>query len=110
MAKRVAIVLSGCGAGDGSDIREAMLSVFAVERTGARVVFAAPDVEQGRVIDHRSGEPVAGAPARRTLSEAARIAGSGIRDLASLSVDDVDAMVLPGGHGVGSALSNYDDQ
>jgi enhancing lycopene biosynthesis protein 2 len=110
MAKRVAIVLSGCGAGDGSDIRQAMLALFAAERAGARVVWAAPDVEQGRVIDHRSGEPVADAPPRRALLEAARIAGASIRDLASLTVEEVDALIIPGGHGVGSVLSNYDQK
>jgi enhancing lycopene biosynthesis protein 2 len=110
MAKRVAVVLSGCGAGDGSDVREAMLVLLALERTGTRVLWAAPDVEQTRVVDHRTGELIAGAPPRRTLLEAARIGGAGVVDLASVNVEDVDAVIFPGGRGVGTVLSNFDEK
>ena len=48
MAKRVGIVLSGCGARDGSEIREAMFTLLAVERAGGKAVFAAPDTMQPR--------------------------------------------------------------
>jgi enhancing lycopene biosynthesis protein 2 len=105
MAKRVGLVLSGCGARDGSEIREAVLAWLSIERRGGEVVCAAPTAVQDRIVDHLTGE--ADGPPRAVLSEAARLARGQVRDLASLGVDDVDALVFPGGAGVGSVLSNY---
>jgi enhancing lycopene biosynthesis protein 2 len=107
MGKRVAVVLSGCGAGDGSEIREAVLTLLSLERAGADVIFAAPDLEQPVVSDHLRGAIDVGAPARRVLSESARIARGQIRALADLQVGDFDALIFPGGDGVGTVLSNY---
>jgi enhancing lycopene biosynthesis protein 2 len=110
MGKRVAVVLSGCGAGDGSEIREAVLTLLSLERAGVDVIFAAPDVEQPKVFDHARGAIDAGAPARRVLSESARIARGQIRALADLQVGDFDALIFPGGDGVGTVLSNYHER
>src|SRR5262245_7653288 len=98
MAKRVGLVLSGCGAEDGSEIREAVLSVLSLERAGAEVVCAAPDVVQTQVVDHLNHAAAETGGGRRVISEAARIARGQIRDLASLAVNDIDALVMPGGH------------
>ena len=110
MAKRVTVVLSGCGAGDGSEIREAVLTLLSLERAGAQVTWAAPDVVQPGVFDHLTGAPDAQASPRRALVEAARIARGAVRDLASLSANDFDGLIFPGGHGVGSVLSNYEQK
>jgi enhancing lycopene biosynthesis protein 2 len=109
MAKRVAVVLSGCGAGDGSEIREAVLTLLSLDRAGAQAICAAPDALQPRVVDHLQGAPVT-EPPRRALVEAARIARGRIRPLAELKIEDVDALVFPGGEGVASVLSNYADK
>ena len=74
MAKRVAVVLSGCGAGDGSEIREAVLTLLTLDRAGAQAVCAAPDVPQPPTFDHLRGTPAVPAAARNALVEAARIA------------------------------------
>jgi enhancing lycopene biosynthesis protein 2 len=110
MGKRVAVVLSGCGPGDGSEIRESVLATLSLERAGAEVTFAAPDVEQTLIFDHLTGAPISGAPPRRVLSEAARIARGKIRPLSEIAMSNFDALVFPGGNGVGSVLSNYHEK
>lgn len=108
MAKRVGIVLSGCGAQDGSEVREAVVAMLVAERMGAQVILAAPDVAQPAIVNHLTGEPGPATAPRRVLVEAARIArGQQIRPLARLSVDDVDALIFPGGQGITTTLSNY---
>jgi enhancing lycopene biosynthesis protein 2 len=109
MAKRVAVILSGCGAGDGSEIREAVLTLLSLDRGGAEAICVAPDVSQPRVFDHLHGHVVEGPP-RQAMVEAARIARGKIRPLASLQIEEVDALIFPGGEGVGSVLSNYDSR
>src|SRR5689334_22544930 len=52
MAKRVGVILSGCGWFDGSDVAEAMLVLFVLERAGAQAVCVAPDVALSVVVDH----------------------------------------------------------
>ncbi len=101
------MVLSGCGAADGSEIHEAVLTLYWIERAGGRAVCMAPDVVQERVIDHLTRSPAANAERRRVLAEAARIARGQVRDLASVRDTDVDALVFPGGNGVATVLSNY---
>ena len=60
MAKRVGVLLSGCGRLDGSDISESILTLLVIERAGALAVCAAPDAEQPAVVEHLSGERSAG--------------------------------------------------
>lgn len=107
MATRVGVVLSGCGAGDGSEINEAVLTLYWIERNGGRPVCMAPDVVQERVVDHlKSARDMVAGP-RGVLVEAARIARGRIRDIASVRDTDIDALIFPGGSGVISVLSNY---
>ena len=106
MAKRVAVILSGCGAGDGSEIREAIFTLLALDRGGAEAVCVAPEAAQPLVFDHLQGQPSTDAP-RQVLTEAARLARGQIRSLASLQIEDVDALIFPGGEGVASVLSNF---
>lgn len=105
MAKRVGVILSGCGRRDGSDPAETLLALLVIERAGAVAVCAAPDGDQKAVVDHLGGE-VTGAP-RNVRSEAARLAGSPILPLAALDTNTVDALVIPGGEGALTLLSNY---
>src|SRR5262245_31652950 len=107
MAKRVGIVLSGCGAEDGSEIHEAVLVLLAVERAGGEGICFAPDLPLPRVVDHRTKQPAAGEASRSVAAEAARIARGKVRDLAAAGVEDLDALVFPGGWGVATTLSNY---
>jgi enhancing lycopene biosynthesis protein 2 len=103
---KVAVILSGCGVYDGAEIHESVLTLLALDRAGADVICAAPNVDQAHVVDHLKGEPVEGEK-RNVLVEAARIARGDIVDLATLSADDVDAAIFPGGFGAAKNLSDY---
>jgi enhancing lycopene biosynthesis protein 2 len=107
MAKRVAVILSGCGVGDGSDLHESLLTLLSLERGGAQAVCAAPDLPSVSVFDHLAKQPTPEAAPRRALVEAARIARGRIKELNDLSVEDFDALIVPGGAGVAEVLSNY---
>lgn len=106
MATRVGVVLSGCGNADGSEINEAVLALYWIERAGGRAICMAPDATQARVVDHltRSPEP---AGSRRVMSESARIARGQVRDIATVQDNELDALIFPGGNGVVTVLSNY---
>jgi len=108
MAKRVGVILSGCGHRDGADIGEAMITLLALDRAGAEIICAAPDQPQALLANHVTGEAApAKPPKRNTLVEAARIARGSIRNLAGLADRDIDALIIPGGEGVGQNLSSY---
>lgn len=107
MAKRVGVVLSGCGHRDGTEISEAVLALAALDRAGAELVCAAPDVAQAAIVNHVTGEATAAKPKRSVLVESARICRGHIKPLAQLDVRDVDVLLFPGGEGVGQNLSNW---
>ncbi len=103
---RVAVVLSGCGYLDGAEIHESVITLLSLDRAGAEVECFAPDKPQRDVVDHRTGEPVAG-ETRNVLAEASRIARGQIRDVAEARAEDFDAVVLPGGFGAAKNLSSF---
>ncbi len=104
--KKVAVILSGCGVFDGSEIHESVLTLLALDRANAQVVCAAPDVPQHHVVNHLTKEPVPG-EMRNVLVEAARIARGQIVPLSRLNVRDVDAIILPGGFGAAKNLCSF---
>ena len=103
---RIAVCLSGCGHMDGSEIQEATFTLLAVDQAGLDVLCCAPNIEQGDVVDHTTGGTARG-ETRNALSEAARIARGSIVNLATVSAQAVDALILPGGFGAAKTLSNY---
>ena len=103
---RVAVVLAGCGYLDGAEISEAVISLLALNRAGARVSVFAPDQAQLHVVDHHSGQVVEGA-SRNVLQEAARIVRGQIQPLDQLDAAAFDALFLPGGFGVAKNLSDF---
>ena len=105
MAK-VGVVLSGCGFLDGSEIHEATLTLFYLDRAGAEIIQMAPDIEQSDVVNHLLSEPVAG-ETRNVLVESARIARGNVKDIAQIKVEDIDALVFPGGFGAAKNLCDF---
>jgi enhancing lycopene biosynthesis protein 2 len=105
MAK-VGVILSGCGVYDGSEIHEAVITLLALDRAGAEVVCMAPDVDQMHVVNHLTGD-VAEGESRNVLVESARIARGNIVDIQSVTVDDYDALILPGGFGAAKNLCDF---
>ncbi|XP_066542769.1 glutamine amidotransferase-like class 1 domain-containing protein 3, mitochondrial [Hoplias malabaricus] len=105
MAKRVAVVLAGCGVFDGSEIHEASAALVHLSRSGASVKIFAPDIDQMHVVDHVKGAPTE--EKRNVLVESARLARGDIQDLSQLNVKEFDAIIFPGGFGVAKNLCNW---
>jgi enhancing lycopene biosynthesis protein 2 len=105
MAKRVGVLLAGCGVFDGSEIHEAVLTLYFLARAGAEVLCTAPNVNQHHVIDHFTQQETA--ETRNVLVESARIARGEIRDLAEIHAEDLDALIVPGGFGAAKNLSDF---
>jgi enhancing lycopene biosynthesis protein 2 len=104
--KKVALILSGCGVYDGSEIYETVLTMLSLENHSAVFQCFAPDIEQLHVINHLTGEVVEG-ERRNVLVEAARLARGEIKNLDQAKVDDFDAVIVPGGFGAAKNLSDF---
>ena len=106
--QKVAVVLSGCGVFDGTEIHEAVLTLLAIEEEGASWHCFAPKVEQMHVVDHATGEVEEGAK-RSVFSESARIARGAekLTELAEYDPAAFDAIVFPGGFGGAKNLSDF---
>ena len=104
-SKKAAIILSGCGVLDGSEITEAVAAVFGVCEAGAEPVFFAPNIPQADVVNHLSGR--AENSRRNVLAEAARIARGNISDLKDFDARSVDAAIFVGGFGAAKNLSDF---
>ncbi|KAK3535464.1 hypothetical protein QTP70_016882 [Hemibagrus guttatus] len=105
MAKRVAVILAGCGVYDGTEINEASAILVHLSRAGAKVQMFAPNAEMMHVVNHCEGEPVG--EKRNVMQESARIARGDITDLAKLDVANHDAVIIPGGFGAAKNLSDW---
>lgn len=103
--KKIGVVLSGSGVYDGSEIHEAVITLLAIAREGAEAVCFAPDKPQTDVINHLTGEPMG--ESRNVLIEAARIARGAILPIAQASINDLDALIVPGGFGAAKNLSSF---
>ena len=104
MAK-IGVVLSGCGVNDGSEIHEAVITMLELDKAGAEMILMAPNIDQLHVINHATGEEMD--DSRNVLIESARIARGNIEDIAVVTSDNIDALILPGGFGVVKNLSDY---
>lgn len=104
--KKVAVLLSGCGVFDGSEIHESVLVLLALDRANARIICTAPDVPQHHVVNHLTRQPVPG-ETRNVLVESARIARGNIVPLSQLKPAEVDAVILPGGFGAAKNLCTF---
>lgn len=104
--KNIAIILSGCGVYDGSEIHEAVLTLLAIEQAGAKYRCFAPNINQHHVINHVSGE-VMQDEHRNVLVESARIARGDVEDLSEFYIDEFDALIVPGGFGAAKNLSDF---
>jgi enhancing lycopene biosynthesis protein 2 len=106
--KKIAVVLSGCGVFDGTEIHEAVLTLLAIEEEGASWHCFAPNVEQMHVINHSTGNVEEG-ETRNVFVESARISRGGekISELDEYDPTDFDAIVFPGGFGGAKNLSDF---
>ena len=105
MAKKIGVLLAGCGHRDGSEIHEATLTLLAIEQLGHEPVCIAPDGPQRLVMNHLTGE--VRSEQRDIRIESARIARGKVRDAARTSSADIDALIIPGGQGAALNLSTF---
>lgn len=106
MAKRVAVVLSGCGYLDGAEIYESVSTLLALDMADAQVQCFAPDKDQMHVVHHTTQTPMEG-ETRNVLTEASRLARGEIKPLSDAKMDDFDALIFPGGFGAAKNLCDY---
>jgi enhancing lycopene biosynthesis protein 2 len=102
-SRRIAVLLSGCGALDGSDIHETVLTLLALDRAGAEAVPTAPDIDQFHVIDHLTQEETA--EVRNVWVESARMVRGNVVASDALAPQTLDGLILPGGFGAVKNLS-----
>ncbi|BFT60246.1 isoprenoid biosynthesis glyoxalase ElbB [Pseudomonas moorei] len=105
MSKKVAVILSGCGVYDGAEIYESVITLLRLDQRGAQVQCFAPDIAQLHVINHLTGKEMP--ESRNVLVESARIARGEVKDIREASVEDFDALIVPGGFGSAKNLSNF---
>lgn len=99
-----AVVLSGCGRADGSEIHEAVFALLCVQNMGCTFQCFAPNINQAAVINHLDNQPMA--ETRNVLVESARIARGNILPLEDFHAEDFDGIIFPGGLG---AVTNWCD-
>jgi len=105
MGKRVGVILSGCGVFDGTEIHEAVLTMLYLDLAGAKMICAAPNVDQLHVLNHMTNEEMD--ERRNVLIESARITRGNLLDLEELKAQRIDALILPGGFGAAKNLSDF---
>lgn len=104
--KKVAVILSGSGVFDGSELHEAVFTLLAIEQAGATYQCFAPDKPQLHVINHLTGE-VAENETRNVLVESARIARGDIKPVSECNSEEFDSLILPGGFGAAKNLCSF---
>jgi len=103
--KKFAVIFSGSGVYDGSEIHEATMLLLAINKLKCECEIFAPNIFQHHVINHLTGEVMP--EQRNVLIESARIARGKIKDITTYNPKDFDALIFPGGFGVAKNLSNY---
>jgi enhancing lycopene biosynthesis protein 2 len=103
--KKIAVVLSGCGVFDGSEIHEAVLTLLSIDNNGAQYQCVAPNIWQRQVVDHLTQQ--VSDEMRNVLVESARIARGEIKDIAAVKASDFDAVIFVGGMGAVTNLSDF---
>lgn len=100
----IGVLLSGCGVLDGSEIHEATLALYFLDKAGAKAACLAPE-RPFTAVDHVTKTP--GKTHRNVRTEAARIARGAIADVAGARVEDLDGLILPGGMGAVKNLCDF---
>jgi len=100
----VAVVLSGSGVFDGTEIHEAVSILIHLSKHGAEYTCFAPNTSFP-VFNHATDELTK--ETRNAMEEAARISRGQIRDVEGLVTSEFDAMIIPGGYGAAKNLCNY---
>lgn len=104
MRKKIAVVLSGCGSKDGSELTEAVSLLIGIYQHGGEVSFFAPNEnfpEFDYINNKPSGETFNG------LNESARMARGKIQGIDKLEAKNFEGLAFPGGLGAAKNLSQW---
>lgn len=101
----VAVILTGCGYLDGSEIRESVLTLLYLDQQEANVQMFASNLMQHHAVNHASGKDEM--QNRNILTESARIARGKVASLSTLDPSKFDALMIPGGFGVAKNMSDF---
>ncbi len=104
--KHIAVVLSGCGHLDGSEITESVSALIALAQNKTQYSVFAPHLSYTPV-NHNTGEPSTSSSPRSAIEESARIARGSVFDLKTLDEKKFDGLLFPGGFGAATHLSNW---
>ncbi|MHC4976265.1 MAG: isoprenoid biosynthesis glyoxalase ElbB [Planctomycetota bacterium] len=99
-----AVILSGCGFLDGSEIHETVSLLMALSQAGVSTDCFAPD-RDAQVVDHLTGQP--DGTSRNILTESARIARGQVRPISECDPSAFDALFFPGGFGAAKHLCDF---
>jgi len=110
--KKIAIILSGCGNRDGSELQESLSLMLAIDRRGWQYQCFAPEglfevVPHIDVQDEEEEGTVLDMEQRDIFVESARIARGNLLPLEEYKPADYDALALPGGMGAARNLSTF---
>jgi enhancing lycopene biosynthesis protein 2 len=106
--KKVGVILSGCGFKDGAEIHEAVFTLLYLDKEGVDYICMAPDIDQTFVVNHLTGEKTN--EKRNVLVESARIARGNIHNINDVNIEELDAVILPGGFGAALNLCSFGTQ
>lgn len=106
MTKKIAVILCGSGFKDGSEIRESIATLYALEKHEFDYQCFAPDENQYHVVNCKTGTELPN-QFRNQLIESARITRGNVEDIKKLKAEDFDAIILPGGFGAAKNLCTY---
>ena len=110
--KKIAVILSGCGNRDGSELQESLSLLLAIDRRGWQYQCFAPEgyfevVPHIDVQDEEDEGTVLDMEQRDIFVESARIARGNLLPLEEYKPADYDALALPGGMGAARNLSTF---
>lgn len=103
--RKFAVVLSGCGVFDGSEIHEAVMTFYAIVKNGGSYDIFAPDINQHHVINHLQGQETE--ETRSVLVESARIGRGRVKPLSQFNAGAYDGLFFPGGMGAVKNLCDF---
>lgn len=102
---KAAVILSGCGFLDGSEIYETTLTLLELDKRGIEYQCVAPNRLQSKQVNHYSQHEEG--ISRNCIDEAARLARSDVKDIVEVEADDYDFMFFPGGFGAALSLCDF---
>lgn len=110
--KKIAVILSGCGNRDGSELQESLGLLLAIDRREWQYQCFAPEgyfevVPHVDIQDEEEDGTVLEMEQRDIFVESARIARGNILSLDQYNSADYDALALPGGMGAARNLSTF---